>query len=536
MTLADDRSSQRSYAENENLTLSEADLEANGSARPYAGGDKLRAYCPVHGGDHQRSLEVDLETGRFYCHNCDCWGYMDWAREEFRRERGLEQDGASTGNRRSSSRRPPVRRLPREAPKPPEPVREDLGELVTRFQKALPGSWGEKYLEYRGVPLELAREYGVGYAAPGEWPGRSWKGGRLVAPHSRPDGTIVNLYGRAVAKGEVQKQRKHDHLSGNKGYWNALELQEGSGPLYVAEGLLDALALIASGWERTVAIFSARDWRWHWLPDDVCQLVLAFDADDTGDEAREKLASEARLRGIEVAYLDADAYGGENDPAAAFAAGTLVVGEWPEALPDIPAADPVGSTGADAGDAAEEPVVATASEPPTTVPEAPTTIPEAVPEAPAPEVAPGGSSGENPGPAAEALPEAPAADPEGANREASKVLYRLYEQGCRLQLRGGRLHAGRDGGLTEAQRELLRDHEPGLTRLLSEEAMSEVWSPALRYVSDTLRRRGLDYGSADGQRAAELLNEAQEAYERGEDGLARYRLRRAALAAAGRLR
>lgn len=50
----------------------------------------------------------------------------------------------------------------------------------------------------------------------------------------------------------------------------------------------------------------------------------------TGEDAREKLAGEARLRGIEVAYLDGDSYGGEDDPAAAFAAGTLDVGEWPD--------------------------------------------------------------------------------------------------------------------------------------------------------------------------------------------------------------
>ncbi len=317
---------ERHYGENENLTLTDADLSATGDPRPYAGGEKLRAYCPVHGGDHQRSLEVDQQTGRFFCHNCGCWGYMDWSREEFARERGYE---------REASRRPRTapRRVVRPAPPPPpvEPARDDLEALAETFREALPGSWGERYLGHRGIPVDLAREYGIGYAIPGEWPGRGWKGGRLVAPHTRPDGVLVNLYGRAVAKGEVPKGRKHDHLPGSKGYFNASALREDSGPLYVVEGVMDALALIAGGCKRTVAIYAARDWRWHWLLRDVRQLVLAFDADETGVEAREKLAGEARLRGIEVAFLDADAYGGENDPAAAYAAGTLDVGEWPEA-------------------------------------------------------------------------------------------------------------------------------------------------------------------------------------------------------------
>lgn len=463
----------RSYGENENLTLSEADLSAIGPTQTAAGGKKLRAYCPIHGSDHQRSLEVDLQSGRFHCHSCDAWGYLDWAREEYRRERGLERDARTSGSLQNRSRRPPVQRPAAPIPKLVEPVRQDLDELTTRFREALPGSWGEKYLEHRGIPLELAREYGVGYATPKEWPGRGWKGGRLAAPHTRPDGTIVNLYGRAVAKGEVPKQRKHDHLAGNKGYWNARVLREGEGPLYVAEGLLDALALIASGCERTVAIFSARDWRWHWLPDDVRQLVLAFDADDTGDEAREKLASEARLRGIEVAYLDAEAYGGENDPAAAYAAGKLVVGEWPEDAEPPPAADPASPL----GDAAAE-----------------------------------------------------------ADREARDLLYRIYDAGGCVEIRAdGEVYAGKPGGLADADRETFAEHGEAIKYLLSAEAMSELWSRAIRHILSTAEEYGYTSGTAEYERASELIAEAQDAYEAEDNGLCRYRLRQTALAAAGRL-
>lgn len=55
----------------------------------------------------------------------------------------------------------------------------------------MPGSLGEKYLRRRGIPLELAQAYGVGYAACGKWPHlakgrlvRQWKWGRLVFPHT----------------------------------------------------------------------------------------------------------------------------------------------------------------------------------------------------------------------------------------------------------------------------------------------------------------------------------------------------------------
>jgi hypothetical protein len=33
-------------------------------------GERLRVSCPIHGGDHQRSLSIDLGTGWGFCHSC----------------------------------------------------------------------------------------------------------------------------------------------------------------------------------------------------------------------------------------------------------------------------------------------------------------------------------------------------------------------------------------------------------------------------------------------------------------------------------
>ena len=69
----------------ENLTLSEADLAA---CRPLAGegGHVLRALCPFHGSDHQRSLRVTVASGRFVCFACGAWGYLAEARERWQAE------------------------------------------------------------------------------------------------------------------------------------------------------------------------------------------------------------------------------------------------------------------------------------------------------------------------------------------------------------------------------------------------------------------------------------------------------------------
>ena len=84
----------------DNLTLSEADLAA---CRPMvgSGGHVLRALCPFHGSDRQRSLRVQVHSGHFVCFACGAWGYMDTARAQWREEQ----------QRQAAFRRPPAQAL-----------------------------------------------------------------------------------------------------------------------------------------------------------------------------------------------------------------------------------------------------------------------------------------------------------------------------------------------------------------------------------------------------------------------------------------
>jgi hypothetical protein len=322
----------------ENLTLTDAELAA---CRPIAGEGShvLRALCPFHGSDHQRSLRVTLATGRFACFACGAWGYLAEARERWREEQ----------QRHNALRRPPARpqRVPRPRPpavapdsqpavRPPAPrepasARAHLAQQLAALQAALPGSGGEAYLQQRGIPLALAQQLGVGYAAPGTWPhaARDWHGGRVVFPHTTPDGRLVNFYGRAVGTAEqVPKAKRHDHLPGEKGYFNAAALQAGDGPLWVCEGAFDALALLAAGVPRVVAIFGVQGWRWDWARD-VRELVFALDADAAGQQQWRALARQAALRGKGVEVLEPMAYGGYKDVNEAWVAGTLAVRAGP---------------------------------------------------------------------------------------------------------------------------------------------------------------------------------------------------------------
>jgi DNA primase len=217
------------------------------------------------------------------------------------------------------------------------PALQDLAQRLAAFQAALPGSRGEAYLRQRGISLALAQQLGVGYATPGTWPhpARDWRGGRLVFPHTTPDGRLVNLYGRAVGTAaQVPKAKRHDHLPGEKGYFNARALREGADPLFVCEGAFDALSLMATGAPRVVAIFGVHGWRWAWARE-VRALVFALDADAAGQQWR-NLARHAALRGKQVAVLPPEVYGGYKDANAAWMAGALRISAWSAAAGDGP--------------------------------------------------------------------------------------------------------------------------------------------------------------------------------------------------------
>lgn len=323
-----------SWGDTENLSLSDAEL-ARCDPIAAEGGKTLRAFCPFHGSDNQRSLRVNLATGHFKCFACDAWGYLERARERHR------EPPRHAGAARVGGAQAPPRRRPKPSPASDPTPRPELAEIMARYRAALPGSPGEGYLAERRIPLEVAQRVGVGYAAPGQWAHvdasgkrvRDWHAGRLVFPHTNPAGEIVSLYGRAVGdsfRSDFEKGLKHDHLPGAKGYFNAQALSAGTGePVTVCEGAFDALALIAAGAPRVAAIFGVNGWRWDWAKE-ARALVFALDADTAGQAGFRELARAAALRGKRVAYLEPDAYGGEKDAAAAWRAGVLTLGDWRE--------------------------------------------------------------------------------------------------------------------------------------------------------------------------------------------------------------
>jgi DNA primase len=259
-------------------------------------------------------LRIRLETGHFFCFACGVWGYLERARQQY-----------------GENRKGRLETVIPMGPRWPEPkaVGAALAQAWQSYQQALEGSAGEQYLARRGIGLELARLHGAGYAAAGTWLNRNrdCRQGRVVFPHTNPTGEVVNLYGRAVELDEpVEPTLRHDHLPGAKGYFGAagmLATEEAEAePLYVCEGALDALSLLAAGCQRTVAIFGVHGWRWDWARQEKA-LVFALDADAAGQKSWLTLGREAVLRGKQVWFLPPDSYGGCKDVNEAWQRGCL---------------------------------------------------------------------------------------------------------------------------------------------------------------------------------------------------------------------
>ena len=209
---------------------------------------------PFHGSDHQHSLRVQLSSGRFVCFACGAWGYLTEARERWReevqRQAGFQEKSppaagptAAAHSRAATSTAPTSVACPRPSAARPGTAARRLpdraaGQSRCNLPAAARHSAGARPATRSGVCG--ARDV----AAQG--PGLARRPRRL--PHTTPDGHLVNLYGRAVGTAaQVPKAKRHDHLPGEKGYFNGTALQEGDGPLWVCEGAFDAAAGLSGG-------------------------------------------------------------------------------------------------------------------------------------------------------------------------------------------------------------------------------------------------------------------------------------------------
>ena len=304
-------------------------------------GEQLRSYCPIHGGDHQRSLSVARATGWGYCHSCHATVLVEIPdpmtserRWNNHGRRGTSGDILSpppcVDHRPASSLRPdPLRQAPTTPSTPhwQQDERAALSTLAPLMRASLGTSKrAERYLEERSIPAALAHAAGVGYLSRSTWERapvpaeqqtllKRWIG-RLVFPLACPDGS--GFIGRTLLRWEPgMDENAHKALLDQPGAprrwiktnpagWFGFETPELLTEWAIlVEGGFDRLALLAAGFPATsvlalVGTAARPAWLVRSAPQVNC-VVLALDADNGGKTAMERLAVEFRQAGLMVA-------------------------------------------------------------------------------------------------------------------------------------------------------------------------------------------------------------------------------------------
>jgi hypothetical protein len=324
--------------------LSRADLD--GYDRPRRSGGRDRYYCPIHGGDHQRSLSVDPVSGAYKCFSCgargvlrDYWPERSEPAEPAPRRApaapapllGVEDVGRSERARRADVD------AERAAHLALAPASRQAAAFLARLDAmndALrdPDCPGSAYLRGRGLDPALAADLGAGYAAPDMWPGdRGRAVGRIVYPLADPaTGIVVSALGRLCVDQDVRwpdavmaefKRLKQRKLAGcPAGVWpyrNVAAAVANRWPLVLVEGPADVLALRQGTRQplAVVALIGTANVLQAVLLEAVAGVVAALDEDGAGARAARELRAACTIAGARIEVMPAGWLGaGAADP------------------------------------------------------------------------------------------------------------------------------------------------------------------------------------------------------------------------------
>jgi hypothetical protein len=304
-------------------------------------GERLRAYCPIHGGDHQRSLSIDSSTGWGYCHCCHATVLVETSDPMIAGSRGGRYEQRGTGGETlappprvdhfppSSLRPDPVRHV-----RPTTPIpgwqRDEVAALVAvapLMRESLASSeHAQGYLNERGIPPAIAHAARIGYLSHSAWERvpvsaehlvllKRWIG-RIVFPLDSPLGG--GFIGRTLLRWEPgMDENAHKAvldrpgaprrwIKTNPAGWFGFDAPgQLTERVVLVEGGFDRLALLAAGFPASTVIAlvgtAARPTWLVRLAPQVKSVVLALDADDGGKTAMERLSDEFQQAGLSVA-------------------------------------------------------------------------------------------------------------------------------------------------------------------------------------------------------------------------------------------
>lgn len=281
-------------------------------------GRRYLGLCPFHK-EKSPSFSIDPDAGLYYCFGCGAGGdaiglYMQSSGDDF--------PAAMEALARRYGVPLPTARAPSGGPREPaRDVHRALEAAAAFFVRELESSdFARGYLEKRGIPRELVRTYGLGYARDdwshllrslqGKVPiadliaaglvGRSAKSGdpydrfrhRLMFPIHGPGGRLVGFGGRALGDEKAKYVNTAETAEFHKGrllygFHQAKRSLRDGGKALLVEGYFDVLGAVASGIDYAVAAMGTALTREQaaLLARYVDEAVLAYDGDAAGEKA-----------------------------------------------------------------------------------------------------------------------------------------------------------------------------------------------------------------------------------------------------------
>lgn len=344
-------------------------VEAAGIALVKSGKDRI-GKCPFHE-DGEPSLIVTPAKNLFHCFGCGTGGGpIDWVMKSqgisFRHAvELLKADLSLAAEPVALVKQSSIRRLP-----PPVAFDADdqalLQQTITYYHETLKQSpEALDYLKARGIGHpEAIERFKLGYANRTlgySLPGKQWKAGgeirgrleklgiyresghehfngSLVIPVMDEAGQVLEVYGRKILNNLRKGTPLHLYLPGpHRGVWNVAALHE-SKEIILCEALIDALTFWCAGYRNVTTAYGVEGFGSDHLEaferTGTERVLIAFDRDEAGDRAAEKLAQKLMGKGI-TCYriqfpkgMDANAYALKVQPAAK-ALGLLIrTAEW----------------------------------------------------------------------------------------------------------------------------------------------------------------------------------------------------------------
>ena len=306
-------------------------------------GKSYKGLCPFHR-EKTPSFHVDRAKGLFYCFGCgtggDVFKFLALT-ERFTFPEAVEHVATRVGIE-----------LPRRRKTAKESDKDDLLEVVDEaseaFHQALgfPDNPARRYLDDRGVPEEIIKKYGFGYA-PDSWdyvltrlarkhgektlelaglvmPRKSGTGyydrfrNRLMIPIHSETGALVGFGGRSLDGSDPKYLNSPESELFNKSrlLYNLHRSKDAMRKIdraILVEGYFDVIALDHAGVPGVVASMgtSLTTGQASLLRRYTTRVVIAYDGDDAGRNATLRAAPVLLSAGLTVSALDLQ---GEKDP------------------------------------------------------------------------------------------------------------------------------------------------------------------------------------------------------------------------------